>query len=159
LGNHHPGLRHARRPVAAATAPDLEQIQPARQIGALPWRRRQGSLDILLVTSRDTGRWVIPKGWPMRNLLDFNAAKQEAWEEAGVEGSIRRVPLGQFRYQKRLPSGVRTCLTTVYGLCVLRELADWPERHQRRRRWFDRVEAAALVQEPELTALILDFHP
>lgn len=113
---------------------------------------------ILLVTSRDTGRWVIPKGWPMRHLVDSNAAKREALEEAGVLGCIRRDPVGHFTYAKRMGNISRACRVAVYGLHVQRELQDWPERHQRRRQWFDRVEAASLVQEPELVSLIMDFN-
>ena len=134
------------------SAPD-----PAHQIAALPWRRRPGGVEVLLVTSRETQRWVIPKGWPMRQFVAYNAARREAWEEAGVEGSICRTPVGQYRYDKRTASGLKPCLVTVYALCVLREHKHWPERDERRRDWFLPEDAAGLVHEPELQSLLRGF--
>ena len=66
------------------------------QVGALIVRRRRGSCEVMLITSRDTGRWIVPKGWPMRGKPDDEAAAQEAFEEAGVEGEISRDPVGSF---------------------------------------------------------------
>jgi 8-oxo-dGTP pyrophosphatase MutT (NUDIX family) len=79
---------------------------PRAQYGALPFRRTP-DLEILLVTSRDTGRWVIPKGWPMKSKSRRAAAAIEALEEAGVEGEVGRQPLGAYIYDKVLPSGAR----------------------------------------------------
>jgi 8-oxo-dGTP pyrophosphatase MutT (NUDIX family) len=115
-------------------------------------------VEVLLVTSRETQRWVIPKGWPMRQFVPYNAARREAWEEAGVEGSICRTPVGQYRYDKRTSWGVKPCLVTVYALLVQREHDDWPEQHERRRSWYLNAEAAALVQEQELQALLRGFN-
>lgn len=130
----------------------------AAQIAALPWRRRNGGIEILLVTSRETHRWVIPKGWPMDHLIASNAAKQEAWEEAGVRGCVRRAALGCYRYRKRTAKGTaRPCQVTVYALQVQRELRAWPEREERQRCWFPAELAADLVAEAELRDLILSF--
>jgi 8-oxo-dGTP pyrophosphatase MutT (NUDIX family) len=126
----------------------------ARQVAALCWRRRKGLVEVLLVTSRETKRWVIPKGWPMEGLKDFNAAKIEAFEEAGVDGRVARKPLGRFRYGKRKPDTVVPVRVEVYGLEVRRTKRSWPESKQRRREWFSVEGAAMRVQEAELKAII-----
>jgi 8-oxo-dGTP pyrophosphatase MutT (NUDIX family) len=134
---------------------------PARvQYGALCWRQGSGGVEILLITSRDTGRWIIPKGWPMQGLAPEAAAAQEAWEEAGVEGVMGPVCIGRYGYQKGLtPSAVVPCAVAVYGLRVSR-LADlFPEAGERQRGWFAQAEAASLVVEPDLGHLILGFVP
>lgn len=129
-----------------------------RQVAALPWRRGADGLEVLLVTSRETGRWVAPKGGRMAGKSDPEAAAQEALEEAGVEGLIERRPLGTFRYLKRLKRrGPRPTRVTVYALEVLIEHDDWKEASQRRRQWMKPEDAAAAVQEPELSRLILNL--
>jgi hypothetical protein len=75
--------------------------QHLQQVAALCWRKRKDGVEVMLVTSRETRRWVIPKGWPMEGLTDYNAARREALEEAGVEGHMKREPVGQFFYEKR----------------------------------------------------------
>jgi 8-oxo-dGTP pyrophosphatase MutT (NUDIX family) len=133
------------------------KLQPIKQIGALPWRKKKGRVEILLITSRETRRWVIPKGWPMDDRADFNAARLEAFEEAGVKGHVRRKPLGTYTYAKRHPDGDFPCIVTVYGLEVAEKLASWPERKERSRKWFDQAEAAQLVDELDLKSLISQF--
>jgi 8-oxo-dGTP pyrophosphatase MutT (NUDIX family) len=125
------------------------------QVAALPVRFGPGGLDVLLVTSRDTGRWIIPKGWPMKGRKDHQAAAQEAFEEAGVSGRIDKHPIGAFTYQKRLTDRVEPCRVMVYILEVEHEFDAWVERDQRKRQWFSQEEAAARVREPALTAIIL----
>lgn len=131
------------------------------QYGALPYRvDASGDLRILLVTSRRTGRWVAPKGHPMPGRRPHEAAAQEAYEEAGVEGEIASEPIGAFRYRK----GWRYLLplraeVTLFPLRVTRELDAWPEASQRRRAWFSRAEAAAAVRERRLKQLIRAFQP
>lgn len=132
-----------------------------QQFGALPWRLGvDGQLEILLVTSRETGRWVVPKGNPMARRKPHEAAAREAFEEAGVEGAIGETPLGSFRYRKRrllfLPILAEVRL---FPLRVERELERWPEMRQRKRQWFARAEAARLVNERPLKQLILGFEP
>ena len=133
-----------------------ERAEPRSQYGALCWRLRRDSLQVLLVTSRDTGRWVIPKGWPHANQDGANSAAREAWEEAGVEGKVDARCLGVFAYDKVQPADPSVpCVVGVYGLRVDRLLRRFPERNQRRRKWFSVEKAAKLVAEPELRALML----
>jgi 8-oxo-dGTP pyrophosphatase MutT (NUDIX family) len=118
-------------------------------------RKRRGKWEVLLITSRETKRWVIPKGWPMVGLKDYNAAKQEAFEEAGVQGRIGTTALGHFDYHKRLKTGAeRHCRVEVYPLKVFAMKRNWPEKQQRTRAWFPVEEAAKKVGEAGLKLLI-----
>ena len=125
------------------------------QTGVIPWRRTSGGVEILLITSRSSGKWIIPKGWPMlfRSLAD--AAAREAYEEAGVRGRITPEPLGRIDAPKtyRL-AGTIDWLLVVYALEVTQELASWTEQHQRRREWFSVTEAAHRVRPKALAPLI-----
>ena len=133
--------------------------KPRRQFGVLPWRPTAGGgMEILLITSRETRRWVIPKGWPMKGLAPGMAAAREAFEEAGVEGYATLGEIGAYAYDKRLRSGrLQPVAVGVFALQVSVERDDWPERHEREKLWAPPAEAAALVDEPELKALILRF--
>lgn len=129
-----------------------------RQVAALPWRGEGDALRILLVSSRETRRWVIPKGWPMKGKTDSAAAAREAYEEAGLEGVISETAIGDYEYLKRLKSGAaRLVKVDVYPLQVTDELRAWPEQGQRTLEWMTPVEAALAVQEAELRDLILRF--
>ena len=132
-----------------------------RQVGALPYRiDAVGCAEVRLITSRDTGRWVVPKGNRMRGFADHAAAAEEAWEEAGVRGVVCPTPLGRYRYLKRRRlRPPRELSVTLYCLLVTAEADDWPERHQRVTQWFDLPAAAAAVAEPELKRLIAGFRP
>lgn len=128
------------------------------QYGALCWRLRGGKARVLLVTSRDTGRWIIPKGWPMKTRDAAAAAANEAWEEAGVQGRIKAESLGFYTYLKTRPDAdAVTCAVEVFPLRVDRLERRYPERAERRRKWFAPEKAARKVNEPELRALILAF--
>jgi len=130
-----------------------------RQYATLAYRVTK-DLEILLVSSRDTGRWVIPKGWPMRGRKPHAAAALEAFEEAGVTGTISKSPIGTFNYNKRLAGGdVITCTVEVYPMMVEVELADWHEREKRTRQWFSLSAAAEAVEEDTLKRLISRFKP
>lgn len=131
--------------------------RPARQVAALCLRKRKGRVEILLITSRQTRRWVIPKGWPMPPLKDYNAARREAFEEAGVEGRMRRKKLGGFGYAKLRAADSLGIHVDVYLLEVERERSSWPEMHERKRRWFKADEAAQRVHEPALRKLIREL--
>lgn len=132
----------------------------AVQYAALCWRQRAGEVQVLLVTSREQGRWVIPKGWPMKGRDPHKAAAREAWEEAGVRGKARPAPLGIYHYDKnRGAAGVVPCRVQVFELAVERVTKSWPEDSQRRRKWVSPQEAANRVQEPELRALLSAFIP
>jgi 8-oxo-dGTP pyrophosphatase MutT (NUDIX family) len=120
--------------------------------------RLSPDLEILLVTSRETGRWVIPKGWPMKSKTRREAAAIEALEEAGVEGRIQRQPLGDYEYLKVLRSGdAQRCRVTVFPLEVQVQHDTWREQDQRSTQWFAWDAAAAGVREPGLARLMRKF--
>ena len=124
----------------------------------MPWRIGANGLEILMITSRETRRWVIPKGGRMVGKTDPQAAAVEAMEEAGVQGEIDPTAIGAFRYAKRLKSGVdRMCVVAVFPLKVLVQLGTWPEAVERERRWMPLKIAAASVIEPDLADLIRTF--
>ena len=129
------------------------------QTGALPWRRLAGGeLEVLLVTSRLSGRWILPKGWPMPGKTLAQAAAQEAFEEAGVKGRIDSKPLGSFRHLKSLPLGQMEVTIVVHRLAVEKELLSWPESGQRKRCWFEAKQAASAVDSSELGSMILKLR-
>lgn len=126
------------------------------QIAALPihWDKK-GKLQVLMVTSRDTGRWVMPKGWEMDGLKPWAAAEIEALEEAGAKGRIARDELGIYHYDKVLDDGkLLPCQVRVYPMIVDKLARNWKERHERKRRWFSPQAAAKRVHEPELAELL-----
>lgn len=129
------------------------------QYGAVCWRRIGARLEVLLITSRETRRWVIPKGWPISGLEPEASAAQEAYEEAGVEGSPAPTCIGCYAYDKTLdrlsdePSSL-PCVVAVYPLQVKTLRDRFPERGQRRRKWFSPKKAARRVAEPELQDLL-----
>ena len=127
-----------------------------RQYAALPIRfTGEGGMQVLLLTSRGTGRWVIPKGWPMRKLSPADAAAQEAYEEAGLEGTIKGDgSIGSYHYDKQLGSGSTRIEVDVFLMRVSRQLETWPEQAERETRWCNPEEAALMVAEPELAALL-----
>jgi 8-oxo-dGTP pyrophosphatase MutT (NUDIX family) len=140
--------------------PALLALPPRVQYAALPWRMRDGTLEVLLLTSRGTGRWVIPKGWPHDAFPSAHSAAQEAYEEAGIRGPVTEEPIGSYRYEKtRDEGGSVDCIVYVHALEVVEHLDDWPEKGQRDLQWFPRHVAAEHVDEPELRDLILAFGP
>ena len=129
-----------------------------RQVAALPYRAVNGRVQILLITSRGTGRWVLPKGWIERGEKPARAAAREALEEAGVIGKVSRKGVGIFSYDKRLDSGpCIDCRVEVYGLAVERQLTKFKEAGERMVEWFDYAEAADAVKETGLADLIFEF--
>lgn len=137
-------------------------MKPKRAVGiqyaALPWRITGRRLEILLVTSRETRRWVIPKGWPMKGKAPQDAAAIEAFEEAGVTGEIDATSVGSYRYLKRLKRDEAAPIQViVFPLEVTSQLDHWKEKDQRQVAWFRYQKAAALVVEPNLKRLIRDF--
>lgn len=133
---------------------------PGLQVAALCWRRSRKGVRILLITSRDSGRWVIPKGWPMRNRTEAGAAAREAYEEAGLRGSISERSIGLYTYVKKLGTGrSMLCAVKVFPMEVREMLTEYPETGQRRARWFSRDKAAKRITEPELKALVRAFQP
>lgn len=131
-------------------------IKERDQIAALPVIiAPDGKLRVMVVTSRDTGRWIIPKGWTIKGKAGWEAAAVEAFEEAGVEGRIARDPLGYFSYDKVLDDGkIAPCRVAVFRLDVTRWVANWPESDERDRLWCSPLEAADRLQEPELKDIL-----
>jgi 8-oxo-dGTP pyrophosphatase MutT (NUDIX family) len=127
-----------------------------KQVAALPWRLTpDGAVEVLLVTSRISAHWLLPKGWPMAGKSNAQAAQVEAFEEAGIEGRISKSRLGKFHYRRIEPDGSTSpCVVSVFPLAVMRELRDWPEQHQRQRRWFTLEEAAEAVFVPGLAEFL-----
>src|SRR5215475_7152261 len=120
------------------------------QYAALPYRVNGSARpEVMLVTSRETRRWIIPKGWPQKGKTPRQSAASEAFEEAGVVGAVGRRPIGSFSYRKRLKRGVIVdCEVRVFALKVKRQYKSWPERGQRRSAWHAPADAARLIREP-----------
>jgi 8-oxo-dGTP pyrophosphatase MutT (NUDIX family) len=128
------------------------------QVAALPWRLTERGVEVMLVTSRGTGRWVLPKGWPERSEDLCDAAAREAAEEAGLAGAVARQEIGRFYYGKQMPTGDDLrCEVHVFPLEVDRVAEKWPEKKHRKRDWFSVDEAARRVNEPDLGELIAAF--
>ncbi len=116
--------------------------------------------EILLVTSRGTGRWIIPKGWPMDGKTPIESALQEAWEEAGVKGKVSGPCLGLYSYHKELnDESDLPCVAMVYPIKVKSLAKKYPEVGQRSRKWLSLKKAAARVDEPELAHILATFNP
>mgnify|MGYP001290627535 CR=1 FL=1 len=130
-----------------------------RQCAALPVRERDGAVHVLLITTRGRGHWVIPKGWAEKGVAPHDLAAREAFEEAGLLGRVVEESIGAYSYMKRFPDGRRAiCDVEVFALKVEASASDWPERGQRRKRWVVPDEAAAMVSEPGLAALLLTLY-
>lgn len=125
------------------------------QMAALCHRGEGDRKEYLLVTSRDTARWIIPKGWPIRGLNSCETALREAWEEAGVKNSsAAQDPIGTYTYQKRRANGFAVPVETlVYSVAVTEIAEDFPEAHERTRKWVNAETAAKLVNETELKSI------
>lgn len=133
-------------------------MQPLQQYAALPYFETAGGVLVLLISSRDTGRWVIPKGWAKSKLTPHALAALEAREEAGISGEIATEPIGSYHYLKRLHllSWAR-CRVDVFPLRAEVQALDWKEKHARRQFWCPPEEAARLVHERNLSALLRRF--
>ncbi len=130
------------------------------QFAALCYKVKNGKVRILLVTSRRSGRWIVPKGWPMDAMTPGQCAAQEAWEEAGVMGRVTDLCLGLYSYRKILPDeDDLPCVAMVYPIEVKKLAKDFPEAADRKRKWVSRKKAAQMVVEPELARIIRDFDP
>lgn len=130
------------------------------QFAALCYRVRADRTEVLLITSRRTGRWIIPKGWPEDGMTPAECALKEAWEEAGVIGKSHNRCLGLYSYAKVIAPGVSyPCVAMAYPVRVKSLAKDFPERGQRKRRWLSPKKAALRVAEPELARILRDFDP
>ncbi|WP_336056652.1 NUDIX hydrolase [Nitratireductor sp. CH_MIT9313-5] len=132
---------------------------PRVQVAALPWRMREEQVEILLITSRDTGRWVLPKGWPEGRETLSEAAAREAAEEAGVSGTISNREVGRYIYRKKQSSGIQMrCEVALFALEVSTIADIWPEKNERTRRWVRPREAGEMVRESDLAAILASFR-
>jgi 8-oxo-dGTP pyrophosphatase MutT (NUDIX family) len=121
------------------------------QFAALPWRESGSGLEVLLITSRTNRKWLLPKGWRIEGLSGSETALREAYEEAGLEGSISSTPIGSIRYFKNVSEDeLRSAQAVIYPLKVSRELDDWPERAERGRQWFTPFAASEAAYAPSL---------
>lgn len=137
-----------------------KRVEPGRasniQYGALPYRvHGNATLEVLLITSRETRRWIIPKGWPIEGLGPAQAAAREAFEEAGVHGRIER-PLGRYIYDKYCAGRKASypCEVRVYPLAVQHQSEDWPEASERQAHWYSTEEALSIVSDEGLRCLL-----
>jgi 8-oxo-dGTP pyrophosphatase MutT (NUDIX family) len=124
------------------------------QVAAIPIRWTNGRPEVLLVTTRGTGRWTAPKGWPLSESLASECAAREAFEEAGVRGQVEPFSLGTFQYWKHTKKGRAYLEVTAFALHVEQIAHDWPERGERKRAWFSPDVACRLANNDELSALI-----
>jgi len=128
------------------------------QYAALPYRIVDGAVEILLITSRRTHRWIVPKGWPIDGLSPAASAAREALEEAGISGEVQAESIGFFHYFKVLRNDINVpCKVDVFALKVTRQRKNWAEKDAREQRWYPPAQAAQTVQEPQLRKLILKF--
>jgi 8-oxo-dGTP pyrophosphatase MutT (NUDIX family) len=128
------------------------------QYAALPWRRAHGVLEILLVTTINSRRWIVPKGWPLDGRSPAECAAREALEEAGVQGEVAAEILGTFHYKKLRKSGETVpCKVHVFAMEVVRQRRKWAEKRSRETLWCLPEEALARVSEPGLRRLIAKF--
>ena len=130
-----------------------------RQVAAIPFRLGAGGgIEVMLVTSRATRRFIVPKGWPMKGKSGRKAAMIEAREEAGVLGNILKQPAGTYSYWKRLENRFIRVDVVVYLLEVTEELPSWAEEGKRQRAWLAPADAALLIDEPDLSTLLRDLE-
>jgi 8-oxo-dGTP pyrophosphatase MutT (NUDIX family) len=133
-----------------------------KQVAALCWRvshKNGRGLEVLLITSLNSKRWIVPKGWPEPDLSPADNAAREAFEEAGVTGKISAQPIGRYHYLKeRKDGGGLPCSVEVFALAVTKQLDDWPEKNTRELAWLPAEQAAARVAEPGLRQMLKDFR-
>ena len=138
---------------------DAAKTDLRTQFAALCYRIKNDRLQFCLVTSRRSGRWIVPKGWPMNGETPMDAAATEAFEEAGVTGKIFPQPVGVFSYYKVRTENELPCIAVLYALKVKKVHSRWPEKKERQRKWVSRKKAAAMVSDTELSEIIMRFTP
>jgi len=143
---------------------EIEGDETLAQAGVIAYRIRHGEVQVLLMTSRDTGRWIIPKGNIKPGTTPSKAAAQEAFEEAGVKGTVvSSTPLGRYTYSKKLGSGeARAATVEVFLLQVKKQVKKWPEKGERKLAWVSTKKAVSLIEEPGVVPLLVrlgEVHP
>ncbi len=132
-----------------------------QQVGALPYRLSpNGDPEVLLVTSRGTRQWIIPKGWPIDGLSNAESAAREAYEEAGIVGEIGDTLLGMFTYEKarKGETTLSRFSVNVYLLRVKQQLTYWPEAGERSIGWVSPTQAQSMITNTSLSDLIRKTH-
>lgn len=148
---HEPGVRGTFGPIDGLDCVSKLKIKPKKQVAALPViRDPEGRIRVLLITSRETRRFIIPKGWPIKGRKNHRAAATEAEQEAGVVGRVHRKPIGSYVYWKRRETTFEYCKVDVFVLEVREQLREWKEKGQRRQAWLLLDDAIELVDEPGL---------
>jgi len=139
---------------------DASKSDVRTQFAALCYRVKEGKVQVMLITSRQSGRWIIPKGWPMDGKTPGESALAEAWEEAGVKGKVMGRSLGLFSYHKDIDTNLEMpCVAMVYPVKVKSMAKKYPEKGQRKRKWLSPKKAASKVTEPELAHILKVFDP
>lgn len=152
------------------SAPDSKQWREAlsdvgkhgvrTQIAALCYRIEKTKPRILLITSRGTRQWILPKGWIIAGEQPAQTAVTEAWEEAGARGTLLTRPVGLFASIKEMDRAQDLpCVVVVYALRVASVSRRYPERSERKRKWVSRRKGASMVQNPELAKILREFDP
>lgn len=139
-----------------AKPPKQRLVRKARQVAALPWRLAAGGgLEFLLVTSRTSKHWLLPKGWPIPGKSGLESALQEAFEEAGIHGTGPDRPLARYPFIKVLHDETElACTMSVYGVDKVTELTEWPEQAERERMWFTQAEAVSIAFDFNLSLFL-----
>ncbi|OIQ90591.1 NUDIX domain protein [mine drainage metagenome] len=131
-----------------------------KQYAALPYTVRNGDVSILLVTSRETRRWIIPKGWSKKTLAPCQVAALEAFEEAGLLGEVASEPCTSFTYWKQISEKKKKyCEVDVFMFCVLGEAETWPEMFERKRSWMSLEDASLCISDPDLSTFLRGLSP
>ena len=139
---------------------DILVNKEIRQVGALCFQIIPNeNPKVLLITSRRSQRWIIPKGWPIKGLKSYKVAEQEAFEEAGASGTAFDFCLGSYSYIKKLDQGLRKCVVYVYPLKVENLISDYDEAHERSRKWVNISNATELLSEHGLKDILKNFKP
>lgn len=130
------------------------------QFAVIAYRIVDGKTKVCLITSRRTGRWIVPKGWPMARTSAAKAVSIEAFEEAGLKGNVHPDSLGLFAYEKRIVKKVSyPIIAFVYAMEVTKVMNTWPEAHQRKRKWFSPKKAAKKLSDEGLAQIVAAFDP
>ena len=143
--------------------PRARKTEVRTQFAVLAYRIVTGKsgpkTEVCIITSRGTGRWIVPKGWPMAGLSPAEAVALEAYEEAGVSGEVQPDTLGLFSYNKRMARTSLPVIAVIYAMEVTKVHKSWPEAHQRKRRWVSPAKAAKKLSDPELRQVVAGFDP
>ncbi len=146
-----------KEPALVVGSARVGSLESRVQYAALPYRVDEHTgTEIMLITSRERQRWIIPKGWPQKGRAPHRSAAREAFEEAGVKGKVSRRAVGTFSYRKRLKDGaIALCEVQVFALQVRRQSRKWPEKNERQFKWLSAASAAKTVKDARLSEIIL----